>query len=172
VSDVDGRRTAGRIVETEAYPLGDPAGHAFSGRTQRNGSLFLSPHTLYVYQIYGTSFCLNLAAEPEGLGAGVLLRALEPLDGVAVMEQRRGTTVLRDLCRGPGRLCVALGIDRCHDGIPGLGAGPLWIARPERPRRRVRRSVRIGITRAAGRPLRFYESGSRFVSGPLALSPP
>jgi DNA-3-methyladenine glycosylase len=79
VSDVDGRRTAGRIVETEAYPLADPAGHAFAGRTQRNGSLFAAPHTLYVYQIYGTSFCLNLAAESEGLGAGVLLRALEPL---------------------------------------------------------------------------------------------
>ncbi|HEY4434062.1 MAG TPA: DNA-3-methyladenine glycosylase, partial [Candidatus Cybelea sp.] len=106
---------AGRIVETEAYLPGDPACHAFTGKSPRNATLFGPPHRAYVYQIYGTSFCFNLSSEPDGEGAGVLVRALEPLVGLPLMQQRRSADEIRDLCRGPGRLCQALGIDRAFD---------------------------------------------------------
>lgn len=172
VSDSPDGRTAGRIVETEAYLPGDPACHAFGGRTLRNAALFGEPHRAYVYQIYGTSFCFNLTAEAEGTGAGVLVRALEPLAGTDLMEARRGTTVLRDLCRGPGRLAQALGIDRRHDSLGLFAGGRLWLAAPTEPARRVRASRRIGLTKAASRLLRFYEAGNPYVSGPRKLSPP
>lgn len=172
VSDSPEGRTAGRIVETEAYLPGDPACHAFGGRTLRNATLFGEPHRSYVYQIYGTSFCFNLSAEAEGTGAGVLVRALEPLAGIALMESRRGTTALRDLCRGPGRLAQALGIDRRHDGQELFAGGRLWLAAPLEPAGRIRASRRIGLTKAASRLLRFYEAGNPYVSGPGKLSPP
>lgn len=163
---------SGRIVETEAYLPNDPACHAFSGRTARNATLFGPPHRAYVYQIYGTSYCFNLSSEPDGLGAGVLVRALEPVEGVALMRRRRATDALRDLCRGPGRLCRALSIDRSLDGIDPLRHDGLWLAAPASRPRRIRTSRRIGIRRAAARRLRFYEAGSRFVSGPAVLNPP
>lgn len=162
---------AGRIVETEAYLPNDRACHAFAGRTARNATLFGPPHRAYVYQIYGTSYCFNLSSEADGLGAGVLVRALEPLEGVDVMRRRRATDVLRDLCRGPGRLCRALSIDRSLDGTDPLRHDGLWLAAALNQPRRIRRSRRIGIRHAAARPLRFYEAGSRFVSGPAGLSP-
>lgn len=162
---------AGRIVETEAYLPNDPACHAFCGRTARNATLFGPPHRAYVYQIYGTSFCFNLSSEADGLGAGVLVRALEPIQGVDLMRRRRATDALRDLCRGPGRLCSALSIDRSLDGIDPLRHAELWLAaRAGRPRP-IRTSRRIGIRRASARRLRYYETGNRFVSGPAALSP-
>jgi DNA-3-methyladenine glycosylase len=164
--------TAGRIVETEAYLPDDPACHAYAGKSARNATLFGPPHRAYVYLIYGTSYCFNLSSEAPGVGAGVLVRALEPLAGIDLMRRRRGVENVRDLCRGPGRLCVALGIDRSFDGADVLAAGALWIAPGEGPRPRVRRSRRIGLTRAAHRRLRFYEAGNRYVSGPLHLSPP
>ncbi|HEY2474695.1 MAG TPA: DNA-3-methyladenine glycosylase [Candidatus Cybelea sp.] len=163
--------TAGRIVETEAYLPNDPACHAFSGRSPRNATLFGPPHRAYVYQIYGTSFCFNLSSEPDGAGAGVLVRALEPVVGLTLMQQRRGIEVPRDLCRGPGRLCRALAIDRSFDGVDLFGDRYLWLARSDRAPARVRRSRRIGLTKAAHRPLRFYAAGSPFVSGPARLSP-
>jgi DNA-3-methyladenine glycosylase len=172
VSDLPEGRAAGRIVETEAYLPGDPACHAFSGRSARNATLFGPPHRAYVYLIYGTSFCFNLASEAEGVGAGVLVRALEPLEGLELMRARRGVEALRDLCRGPGRLAQALGIDRGHDGLDLFEGRRLWLAAPAGPVGRVRSSRRIGITRAAARRLRYYEAGSRFVSGPRKLSPP
>jgi DNA-3-methyladenine glycosylase len=172
VSDSPDGRAAGRIVETEAYLPGDPACHAFPGRTPRNAVLFGEPHRAYVYQIYGTSYCFNLSAEADGTGAGVLVRALEPLAGTPLMEARRGTTVLRDLCRGPGRLAQALGIDRRHDGLQLFRGGLLWLAAPTEPVRRIRASRRIGLTKAAARLLRYYEAGNPFVSGPRKLSPP
>jgi DNA-3-methyladenine glycosylase len=104
VHDLPGGRLAGRIVETEAYVVGDEAGHAFIGPTRRNSSLFLERGRAYVYFIYGSAYCLNVASETHGVGAGVLLRALEPLEGIAEMERERGTTKLKDLARGPGRL--------------------------------------------------------------------
>lgn len=164
--------TAGRIVETEAYLPNDPACHAFCGRTVRNATLFGPPHRAYVYQIYGSSFCFNLSSEVDGLGAGVLVRALEPLEGIELMSRRRATDAVRDLCRGPGRLCSALSIDRSLDGTDPLRHVELWLAAPPSRPRRIRTSRRIGIRRAAARPLRFYEAGNRFVSGPAALSPP
>ena len=164
--------TAGRIVETEAYLPGDPACHAFSGKSRRNATLFGPPHRAYVYQIYGTSFCFNLSSESDGKGAGVLVRALEPTEGLPIMRARREIERVRDLCRGPGRLCRALAIDRSLDGLDIFSHPQLWLARATTARTRVGRSRRIGVTRAADRRLRFYEAGSPYVSGPARLSPP
>jgi DNA-3-methyladenine glycosylase len=164
--------TAGRIVETEAYLPGDPACHAFSGKSRRNATLFGPPHRAYVYQIYGTSFCFNLSSEPDGKGAGVLVRALEPIEGLAIMHARRETERVRDLCRGPGRLCRALAIDRSLDGLDIFSHPQLWLAGTTTARARVGRGRRIGVTRAAARRLRFYEAGSPYVSGPARLSRP
>ncbi len=163
--------STGRIVETEAYLPGDAACHAFRGRTARNASLFLAPGYAYVYLAYGTSFMLNVSAEAAGIGAGVLLRALEPLDGIAQMQCRRGRAPLRDLARGPGRLAEALGIDRGLDGVDLCADGPLMLAADDAADGEIGESVRIGITRDAERVLRFYRRGSRYVSGPRWLSP-
>jgi DNA-3-methyladenine glycosylase len=163
-------RLAGRIVETEAYLPDDAACHAFRGPTPRNRSLFLERGHAYVYLAYGTSMMLNVSGDEPGTGAGVLLRALEPLAGIAAMERRRGTTRVLDLARGPGRLAQALGIDRALDGIDLCAPGLLWLGAPVRPAGAVGCSVRIGITKDAHRPLRFFEAGSRFVSGPGRLN--
>jgi DNA-3-methyladenine glycosylase len=171
VHDGPGGRVSGRIVETEAYPLGDPASHAYRGRTQRNGAMFLERGLAYVYLIYGTSVCMNVTSEEYGTGAGILVRALEPLDGIAEMERRRGTNSLRDLTRGPGRLTQALGIALSDDGADLCAPGPLWLARRAGPDCDVGASVRIGLTRAAADVLRFYERSNPFVSGVRRLSP-
>jgi DNA-3-methyladenine glycosylase len=171
VRESDEGMTAGRIVETEAYLLGDLACHAYTGKSARNATLFGPPHRAYVYQIYGTSFCFNLSSEADGSGAGVLVRALEPLEGLELMQERRSATRVRDLCRGPGRLCRALAIDRSFDGLDPLTHGKLWLADATGRRARVARSRRIGVTKAAHRRLRFYEAGNPYVSGPARLSP-
>jgi len=170
VSDGPGGRIAARLVETEAYLPGDEAAHSFRGETARNATLFRRRGLAYVYFIYGNHFCLNVSSGPEGVGAGVLLRAAEPLDGIAAMEARRNGAAVRDLCRGPGRLAAAFGITRAQDGIDLCAPGPLWLAAPLRPAEAPGTSVRIGLTRAADRELRFYERGSPYVSGPAALS--
>ena len=157
---------SGRIVETEAYVVGDKAGHAFRGRTPRNRTLYLERGHAYVYLIYGVHYLLNVTSERVGIGAGVLLRALEPMDGVALMRRGRGRTRFVDLTRGPGRLTNALRIGARHDGVDLCGGGPLWLGAAPRPAGRVRRSGRIGITKEAHRLLRFYEQGNPFVSGP------
>jgi DNA-3-methyladenine glycosylase len=162
---VDGR-TSGRIVETEAYPPGDASGHAFRGPSPRNRALYLQRGHAYVYFIYGSSYMCNVTSEAPGVGAGVLLRALEPLDGIPLMMLRRGTSRLVDLARGPGRLAAAMGIDRQCDGIDLCAAGELWLAAAPWPRGAIVSSVRIGITREVDRPLRFSESESLFVSRP------
>jgi DNA-3-methyladenine glycosylase len=169
VHDPPGGRLAGRIVETEAYVVGDAAGHAFIGPTPRNRSLFLERGRAYVYFIYGSAFCLNVASESRGVGAGVLLRALEPLEGVAEMERRRGTTRLRDLARGPGRLAQAMDVDLRFDGVDLCADRRLWLGEPVRPAGRIGKSVRIGLSQEAHRLLRFYERGNLFVSGPTQL---
>ena len=161
---------AGRIVETEAYLPGDPACHAFIGKTLRNATLFGPPHRAYVYQIYGRLFCFNLSSEKDGRGAGVLVRALHPLEGVDLMRRRRGVEAERDLCRGPGRLCQALAIDRSFDGANLATDRWLWLSHGGPSRFRVGRSTRIGVTRAAEHQLRFYVAGSAFVSGPSRLN--
>jgi DNA-3-methyladenine glycosylase len=160
---------SGRIVETEAYVVGDAAGHAYRGMTARNRALFLERGHAYVYVAYGLSNMLNVSGEEAGIGAGVLIRALEPLDGIAIMQRNRGVEQLRDLARGPGRLCAALRIDRTLDGLDLCRKGPLWLGTDRHEPDGIGRSVRIGISRDADRPLRFYLQGSPFVSGPRTL---
>ena len=160
----------GRIVETEAYDIGDPAGHAYRGITPRNRALFLERGHAYVYLAYGSSFMLNVSSEASGVGAGVLIRAIEPTDGITIMERNRGTARLKDLARGPGRLSAALQIDRRLDGVDLCQAGPLWLGSDGRASGEIGQSKRIGITRAADSLLRFYVRGNRFVSGPQALN--
>ncbi len=133
--------------------------------------MFLAPLHAYVYLIYGTSVCVNVSSREEGVGAAVLIRALEPLDGLPLMKQRRGTESVRDLCRGPGRTCAAMAIDARLDGADLIAGEALWIGRSDAAAGRVRKSRRIGITKAAHRHLRFYEPGSPFLSGPRHLSP-
>ncbi len=163
-------RAAGRIVETEAYLPGDPACHAYAGKTPRNATLFGPPHRAYVYQIYGTLFCFNVSSEAAGCGAGVLVRALQPLEGLELMRRRRGVQPERDLCRGPGRLCQALAIDRAFDGADLATDSRLWLARDGYARTRIGRSPRIGVTRAAEHRLRYFIGGDGYVSGPARLN--
>jgi DNA-3-methyladenine glycosylase len=167
---LDEGAAGGRIVETEAYGIGDPAGHAWRGMTPRTRVLFLERGLAYVYLAYGTSFMTNVSSEARGVGAGVLIRAIEPTVGLAIMERNRGAQRVRDLARGPGRLCEALGIDRRLDGIDLCQAGPLWLGSDGQAADEIGRSKRIGITRAADSPLRFYVRGNSFVSGPQALN--
>ena len=166
VSTIGGRRTAGRIVETEAY-LGphDPACHAFGGRrTARTESLFGPPGTAYIYFTYGMHWCLNAVTRREGYPAAVLIRALEPVAGLETMRRRRGDRADRALCAGPARLCMALGITGGLNGAP-LQRGPLRIYRMPVPRRpRIVRAPRVGITRAVDWPLRYLLADSPWVS--------
>lgn len=170
VHDLPRGRLAGRIVETEAYPVGDPAGHAFTGQSRANDSLFLQRGHAYVRFTYGVHWLMNVSSETQGIGAGVLIRALEPLEGVAWMEKNRGAHVLRDLARGPGRVAAAMGIDERFDGVDLCSRkSVLWLGAAVRPLGVIGVTTRIGITRAAHRKLRFYEKGSPFVSGPARL---
>jgi DNA-3-methyladenine glycosylase len=161
---------SGRIVETEAYVVGDAAGHAYRGMTQRNRSLFLERGHAYVYFAYGSSYMLNVSSEMSGIGAGVLIRALEPLEGIPIMRLNRGIERLRDLARGPGRLTAALRVDRSLDGLDLCRDGPLWLARDDLEPGKIGQSTRIGISREAKRLLRFYLRESPFVSGPRSLN--
>src|SRR5437868_3843807 len=135
---------SGRIVETEAYVIGDAAGHAYRGMTPRIRSLYLERGHAYVYLAYGTSYMLNVASEKPGIGAGVLIRALEPLDGIEIMQINRGTERLRDLARGPGRLAMALRIDRRLDGLDLCRKGDLWLSRDDYKVGKISKSKRIG----------------------------
>jgi DNA-3-methyladenine glycosylase len=166
VHDTEAGRISGRIVETEAYIVGDAAGHAYRGLTLRNKSLFLDRGHAYVYRAYGLHFLANVSSEVRGVGTGVLLRALEPLDGIPLMRLRRGQAPLINLARGPGRLGQAMGIGLLHDGLDLCAAGKLWLGDAVRPTGEIGRSVRIGISRDTRRLLRFYERGSPYVSGP------
>jgi DNA-3-methyladenine glycosylase len=161
------RRVAGRIVETEAY-LGalDPASHAFAYRRfAGNQSLYSPPGTWYVYRSYGIHWCANLVAGPPGEGAAVLIRALEPLEGLALMRRRRGLSRDQQLCAGPGRLCEALGVTRALDGLR-MRASPVLVLQGEPvPDSLIARTPRVGITRAAAWPLRFVVRGSPWTSG-------
>jgi DNA-3-methyladenine glycosylase len=169
VHDSPNGRMSGRIVETEAYPIGDAAGHAFRGETPSIRSLFLERGRSYVYFTYGSCFMMNVSAEKARVGAGVLLRALEPLEGIALMEHHRGTQCLVDLTRGPGRLAKAMDIDKRFDGVDLCAEGPLWLGASLRRTGAVGISIRIGITREVGRLYRFYERGNVCVSGPKCL---
>jgi DNA-3-methyladenine glycosylase len=189
-------RISGRIVETEAYITGDAACHAFRGQTPRNRSLFLRRGHAYVYFTYGSYYMLNVSGERPGIGEGVLLRALEPLEGIAAMrhnrhtaamqrkrntaamqrhrnsaamQRKRNTECLRDLARGPGRLAAALEIDKRYDGVDLCAPGELWLGTAVQPAGAVGVSTRIGLTRDVERRLRFYERGNPHVSGPRRM---
>jgi DNA-3-methyladenine glycosylase len=169
---VDGETLIGRIVETEAYFPHDPASHAFRGPTRRNRAMFGPPLHAYVYFIYGVNWCLNVTSEGEGVGAASLVRACEPVAGLATMRALRGRPDVkdRDLARGPGNLCKAFAIGPEFDGAD-LTAGTELRLADDGVALPVGVSPRIGITKAAGEPLRFYARGNPSVSGPRALSP-
>ena len=158
-------RLSGRIVETEAYPVGDAAGHSFRGETPRIRSLFLERGRSYVYFTYGSCFMMNVSSEKAGVGAGVLLRGLEPLEGIPLMERHRGIQRLVDLTRGPGRLAKAMDIDKRCDGIDLCAEGALWLGTAVRRVGSIGISIRIGINREVDQLYRFYEKGNPFVSG-------
>ncbi len=166
----EGERLTGRIVEVEAYfGLDDPAAHTFIGKTPRNAVLFGPPGFAYVYFIYGMHFCLNFSCEPEGQAGGVLLRALEPVEGLETMAKLRGLArgaQRRLLASGPGRLCQALGITReTHNGIDVTSRrSGLHVEEDGFEPEETAVSPRVGITKAAERPLRFAIAGNRFVS--------
>jgi DNA-3-methyladenine glycosylase len=166
VHDLPAGRLSGRIVETEAYPPGDPAGHHFRGPTPRIRSMYLPHGHAYIFFNYGAHFMLNVVSEPEKTAAAILIRALEPLEGFEIMQRHRKTTRLLDLTRGPGRLAAAFQIDRRHDGLDLCAPGSLWLGETSLPIGPIGKTVRIGITRAADQLLRFYERGNPFVSGP------
>ena len=153
---------SGVIVETEAYRPEDPACHAYKGPTMRNRNLFGRPGIAYVYHSYGTHYLLNVVCEPEGVGSAVLIRALRPVEGEDLMERRRGRG--RDLCKGPGRLTQALGVDLAYDGRM-LTAGALTISDGPRPDSIVE-TTRIGITRGTELPWRYLVEGDKNVSVP------
>ena len=161
---------SGRIVETEAYIVGDAAGHGYRGMTARNRALFLERGYAYVYLAYGISYMLNVSSEKAGIGAGVLIRALEPLEGIPIMQHNRGIERLRDLARGPGRLAEALRIDRRLDGVDLCRKGPLWLARDGHKPGDIGQGLRIGISKDVERPLRFFLRDNPFVSGPRSLN--
>ena len=165
VHDSPSGRISGRIVETEAYPVGDAAGHAFGGETPSRRSLFLERGRCYVYFTYGSCFMVNVSSEREKIGAGVLLRALEPLEGIPLMEHHRGTRRLADLTRGPGRLAKAMDVDKRFDGVDLCAEGALWLGTAARRTGAIGISIRIGINREVDRLYRFYERGNPFVSG-------
>lgn len=162
---------SGVIVETEAYHDSEPACHAFAGLTPRTRTLFGPPGVTYVYRSYGVHALLNAVCEPEGVGAAVLIRALEPLQGIDAMRRRRGVAPIRQLCSGPGKLTQALAIELAHNG-GDLLRGPVVISRRPAVWRDPAISVdrRIGITRAVELPWRFCLTGSRFLSRRVAAA--
>jgi DNA-3-methyladenine glycosylase len=170
VHDLPQGRLSGRIVETEAYPIGDVTGHAYRGRTRANNALFLERGHAYVYFAYGSAWMLNISSEQRGIGGGVLVRAIDPLEGVALMEKNRGVSISRDLTRGPGRLAAALRIDKSLDGVDLCAPkSTLWLGAAAQPVGSVGVTTRIGLSREMHRKLRFFERGNPFVSGPAKL---
>jgi DNA-3-methyladenine glycosylase len=160
---IDG--VGGRIVETEAYDREDPASHTFSGETPRNASMFGPPAHAYVYRSYGIHWCLNFVCREVGHGAGVLLRAIEPLEGLDRMRERRGLEEEKLLCSGPGKLCQAMGVTHAHNGKP-LSQAPFLLLAGEGGGE-VITGPRIGISKAMDVPWRFGLKGSKFVSRPF-----
>jgi DNA-3-methyladenine glycosylase len=155
----------GRIVEVEAYHHTDPAAHSYNGKTPRNAVMFGPPGYAYVYRSYGIHWCVNFVCEQEGSASAVLIRAIEPTEGLAAMRRRRGLKDERLLCAGPGRVCEALGITGAHNGFP-LDKPPFELV-PRADDVAIATGPRIGITKAADLPWRYGLNGSRFLSKPF-----
>jgi DNA-3-methyladenine glycosylase len=155
----------GIIVEVERYQRDDPASHSFRGPTTRAAVMFGPPGHAYVYRSYGVHWCVNVVCDREGEASAVLIRALEPSEGVALMVTRRGDVGYRRLCAGPGRLTQALGIDASHNGTSFVD-GPLSL-HPRSEVVAVVRGPRIGITKAVDKPWRYGLAGSRYLSRPF-----
>ncbi len=155
----------GRIVEVEAYHHTDPAAHSYNGQTPRNAVMFGPPGFAYVYRSYGIHWCVNFVCEAEGSASAVLIRAIEPTEGIAAMRRRRGLKDERLLCSGPGRICAALGITGAHNGL-ALDTPPFALL-PREDEVTIIAGPRIGITKAADLPWRYGLEGSRFLSKPF-----
>jgi DNA-3-methyladenine glycosylase len=167
----DGTECRVRLVETEAYDMGDPASHSYRGPSPRTDVMFGPPGHLYVYLIYGMHHCMNVVTGADGHGAAVLLRAAEPLVGIPTMRMNRGVEDARLLCRGPARLAQALGVDRELNGIDLLRSDVLWLERGAPvPPAGITVTRRIGISVAIERPWRWIESGSPWASPTPVLS--
>ncbi len=156
----------GVIVEVEAYHHTDAAAHSYGGRTERNSVMFGPPGYAYVYRSYGIHWCLNFVCEAEGSASAVLIRALEPTQGLPAMRQRRGLSDVRALCSGPGKLCEALGVTIKHNGL-ALDRPPFEL-RARAGSHEIAIGVRIGISKAVGHPWRYGLKGSPFLSKPFA----
>ncbi|MDG1895249.1 MAG: DNA-3-methyladenine glycosylase [Fuerstiella sp.] len=163
--------TVGRIAETEAYlAQGDSASHSFNGINRKNASMFGPPGRAYIYTIHARQ-CFNIVTELTGVASAVLIRAVEPMHGIRLMEQRRSTCIKRDLCRGPARLCEAFDTGGDFDGWDLTRQCRLWVATDSAGDDfRISNSPRIGVTSAKDARLRFFLTGNKFVSGPKALN--
>ena len=161
--------TAGRIVETEAYLVGDAGSHANRGRTRRNDPMFGTPGIFYVYLIYGVHYCMNVVTQPEGVPEAVLIRALEPLAGLELMRERRGRHAVKELCAGPAKLTAAVGVGLAQNRAEATRP-PLWIAAGPPGRIQVAVGPRVGLSahQNAAAPLRFGLAGSSFLSRKIA----
>jgi len=159
-----------RIVETEAYLPDDPASHSYRGQTKRNAPMFGERGHAYVYLNYGMYWLFNISSETTGIGAGVLVRAVEPLSGLDVMSVRRPGKSGVDLTNGPGKLTKAMGIGPDHSSLDLCVGGTLRLEKPVRGTGAIGVSTRIGLTKAADHPLRFYERGNAWLSGPRGLN--
>lgn len=154
--------TSGYIVETEAYSMEDPASHAYAGKTLRNAAMFQEAGTIYVYFTYGMHYCVNIVTGEKGYGQAVLLRALQPVDGLELMQRRRGVADTKQLANGPAKLVRAMGITKEHDGTH-VGNGSVRLEPGVTPHEIVQ-TTRIGIKKAVDQPWRFYIAGNQFVS--------
>ncbi len=158
-------RTVGRIVEVEAYRGGDdPASHAFRGLTPRNAPMFGEPGRAYIYFTYGNHYCLNITTQETGKPGAVLIRAIEPLEGLPAMRRMRPNVPDSNLTNGPGKLTKAMGIDKSFNEIDVTKRGPLFVEESDHSKFNVERSVRVGISQGRGRLWRFYVAGNLYVS--------
>lgn len=164
--EIDGHELRVRIVETEAYDQTDEASHSFHGRTARNDAMFQSAGHMYVYFTYGMHHCCNVVSGKEGYGSGVLIRAVEPLDGIEIMEQNRGGKTGVILTNGPGKVCQALAIDRRLSGHDLSHSPVRLVRRPQLEPGKIHVGTRIGIAKAVSELRRFYITGNRYVSKP------
>ncbi len=155
-------RCSGYIVETEAYTMDDAASHSFRGQTLRNSAMFAGAGTVYVYFTYGMHYCINIVCGPVGSGEAVLIRALEPVEGIDLMKKRRKITDLAKLTSGPAKLTQALGVNKIQNGTH-ISTGPIFLEDGVKPKL-ISTSYRMGITKAINNPWRFFVANNAFVS--------